>query len=127
MTNNPLLDYDFLYELDHHRNRTTYARITSLTNENYPIERIEGVVTAGSITLDGGSAVRRVCQLTLTTGNLNINNVYWSLTTKIKIEIGIENNLVITDINGNKKDYTKIYPEIIWFPQGVYVLTDFKT
>ena len=127
MINNPLLDYDFLYELDHHRNRTTYARITSLTNENYPIERIEGVVTSGSITLDGGSAVRRVCQLTLTTGNLNINNVYWSLTTKIKIEIGIENNLVITNINGDKKDYTKIYPDIIWFPQGVYVLTDFKT
>ena len=118
INNNPLLDYDFLYELDHNRNRTTYARITSLTTDNYPIERIEGVVTAGSITLDGGSAVRRVCQLTLTTGNLNINNVYWSLTTRIKIEIGLQNVLQVQ---------YPAYPDIIWFPQGVYILTDFKT
>ena len=117
-TNNPLLDFKFLYELDHNRNRVTYARITSLTSDNYPIERIEGVVTAGSITLDGGSAVRRVCNLTLTSKNLNINNVYWSLTTRIKIEIGIENVL---------KQYYPKYADIVWFPQGVYILTDFKT
>lgn len=127
MNNTPLLDFDFLYELDHNRNRTTFARITSLNTNNYPIERIEGVVTAGSITLDGSSAVRRVCNLTLTTGNLNINNVYWSLTTRIKIEIGIENNLKTSKVNGKIIDYTKIYPNIIWFPQGTYILTDFKT
>ena len=117
-TNNPLLDFKFLYELDHNRNRVTYARITSLTNDNYPIERIEGVVTAGSITLDGGSAVRRVCNLTLTSKNLNINNVYWSLSTRIKIEIGLENVL---------KTYYPKYADIVWFPQGVYILTDFRT
>lgn len=128
MNQNPLLDFNFLYELDHNRNRTTFARITSLNTNNYPIERIEGVVTAGSITLDGGSAVRRVCNLTLTTGKLNINNVYWSLTTRVKVEIGLKNDIVIynkeTDTN---IDYTKMYPDIIWFPQGVYILTDFKT
>ena len=118
MSQNPLLDYNFLYELDHDRNRTTFARITSLNINSYPVERIEGVVTAGSITLDGGSAVRRVCNLTLTTGNLNINNVYWSLTTRIKVEIGIQNVL--------QSKYPR-YPDIIWFPQGVYILTDFKT
>ena len=127
MTNNPLLDSQFLYDLDHNRNRTTFARITSLTTEGYPVERIEGVVTAGTITLDGSSAVRRVCNLTLTTGKLNINNIYWSLTTRIKVEIGIENNVIVYDNNGNKKNYQDIYPEIIWFPQGVYLLTDFKT
>lgn len=120
MMNTPLLDFDFLYNLDQNRNRTTYARITSLTTDQYPIERIEGVVTAGSVTLDSGSAVRRVCQLTLTSKNLNINNVYWSLTTRIKVEIGLENVL-------RHQEKYKDYPEIIWFPQGVYVLTDFKT
>jgi len=125
--NNPLLDAQFLYDLDHNRNRTTFARITSLTTEGYPVERIEGIVTAGSITLDGGSAVRRVCNLTLTTGKLNINNIYWSLTTRIKVEIGIENNVIVYDNQGNKKNYQEIYPDIIWFPQGVYILTDFKT
>ena len=127
MINNPLLDSQFLYDLDHNRNRTTYARITSLTTEGYPVECIEGIVTAGSITLDGSSAVRRVCNLTLTTGKLNINNIYWSLTTRIKVEIGIENNVIVYDNNGNKKNYQEIYPKIIWFPQGVYILTDFKT
>lgn len=129
MRNNPLLDFNFLYELDCNKNRIIFARITALTTNNYPIEKIEGVVTAGSITLDGGSAVRRVCNLTLTTGNLNINNIYWSLTTRVQIEIGLQNN--ITTYNNNNKneliDYTKIYPDIIWFPQGIYILTDFKT
>ena len=113
----PILDFTFLHELDSDRNRVTYARVTSLTIDGYPIERIEGVVTAGSITLDGDSAVRRVCSLSLTTGNFNINNVYWGLTTRVKIEIGIQNHLY---------GYEK-YDDIIWFNQGVYVLTDFNT
>ena len=91
MNLNPLLDLTFLRELDTHRNRITYARITNLTTGQYPIERIEGVVTGGSISIDGDSAVRRICNLTLTTGKLNINNIYWGLTTRVKIEIGIEN------------------------------------
>jgi len=90
---NPLLDKQFLYELDYNHNKITYVRITSLTFDDYPVEQIEGVVTEGSINLDGTSSVRRTCSLTLTTNNLNINNIYWSLATKIKIEIGIENNL----------------------------------
>ena len=101
----PILDFTFLHELDSDRNRVTYARVTSLTIDGYPIERIEGVVTAGSITLDGDSAVRRVCSLSLTTGNFNINNVYWGLTTRVKIEIGIQNHLY---------GYEK-YDDIIWF------------
>ena len=118
MRQTPLLDFVFLKKLDHERNRTTYARITSLTIDNYPIDRIEGVVTAGSITLDGDSAVRRICNLTLTTGQFNIINVYWGLSTRVKIEIGIQNNLL---------EYQGIYDDIIWFNQGIYVLTEFNT
>lgn len=126
---NPLLDSTFLRELDSHRNRITYARITNLTTNQYPIERIEGVVTGGSITIDGDSAVRRICSLTLTTNNLNINNIYWGLTTRVKIEIGIENNLskIYNERNQIVIDYQKQYGDIIWFPQGVFALTDFKT
>lgn len=114
---NPLLDFKFLNELDKYHNRVTYARITSLTLDHYPVEQIEGIVTGGSISLDGASAVRRVCSLTITTNHLNITNVYWALTTRIKVEIGLTNSLI---------DYQK-YDDIIWFPQGVFVLTDFKT
>ena len=114
---NPLLDTNFLIKLNNHRNRIIYARIISLTQTEYPIEQLEGVVTAGSISIDGQSAVRRTCSLTLSTKNLNINNVYWGLSTKIKIEIGLQNNII---------GYEK-YGDIIWFKQGLFILTDFKT
>ena len=117
MNSNPLLDFNFLYELDKEHNKKIYARITSLTFDNYPNECIEGITTAGTITIDGSSSVRRVCSLSLTTDQMNINNIYWGLTSRIKIEIGIANTLL----------YFNQYPDIIWFPQGYFILTDFKT
>ena len=114
---NPLLDFNFLYELDQEYNKKVYARITSLTVDNYPNECIEGITTAGTITIDGSSSVRRICSLSLTTNNMNINNIFWGVTSRIKIEIGIENTL---------KNFNQ-YPSIIWFPQGYFILTDFKT
>lgn len=112
---NPLLDNTFLRKLNTDRNRVIYAKIISLNQYEQPIEQLEGVVTAGSITIDGQSAVRRTCSLTMSAKNLNINNVYWGLTTKIKIEIGLENHV------------DKKYDNIIWFNQGLFILTDFKT
>ena len=112
---NPLLDSNFLIKLNNDKNRTIYAHVISLNQYEHPIEQLEGVVTAGSITIDGQSAVRRVCSLTLSAKNLNINNVYWGLTTKVKIEIGLQNNV------------DSKYENIIWFPQGIFILTDFKT
>lgn len=112
---NPLLDSEFLVKLNNDKNRTIYAHVISLNQYEHPIEQIEGVVTAGSVTIDGQSAVRRICSLTLSAKNLNINNVYWGLTTKVKIEIGLQNNV------------EPKYDNIIWFPQGVFILTDFKT
>jgi len=112
---NPLLDELFLKRLDEERNRTVYAKLTSLNLMEEPIESIEGVVTAGSISLDGRSAVRRTCNLTLSSKNLNINTVYWGFTTKVSIEIGLENII------------EPKYPDIIWFPQGIYILDNFNT
>ena len=130
----PLLDKEFLHELDSYRNRITYARITSLTLDSYPIESVEGVVTDGNVTVDGNSAVRRICSLTMTTKNVNLNNVYWGVTTRVKIEIGIAKNFD-SSINSirdpGKYEYLlekyEQYPDIIWFPLGVFILTDFKT
>ena len=47
--------------------------------------------------------------------DLNINEFYWGLKTKFKLEIGLTN-----EINPN-------YPDIIWFPQGIFVITSFNT
>lgn len=106
---------EFLKQLDTQKNRVIYARITSLTFDESPIESIEGRTTGGSINLDGSSAVRRSCSLTLVAQNLNYNEYNWTLKTKFKLEIGVENNIDTT------------YPKIIWFPQGIYVITSFNT
>jgi len=132
MKNNPLFDVEFLKHLDNYRNRTVYVRILSLTTDGYPIEQIEGVATGGTITIDGSSAVRRVCSLTMTTKNLNINNIYWGLNAKIKIEVGLERKFDIS-LESFARDYELLsekyedYPDIIWFPQGIFLITEFKT
>lgn len=111
----PMHDIQFLLALDNDHNKIIYAKVISLTKDEQPIEAIEGVVQSGSINIDGSSAVRRSCNLTMTTKMLNINEVYWGFTTKVKLEIGLQNNI------------DPQYDKIIWFKQGIYILTDFKT
>jgi hypothetical protein len=60
-------------------------------------------VTGGSVNIDGDSAVRRTCSLSLFTENTDLTEYYWTLKTKFKLEIGIENNI------------DPKYPDIIWF------------
>lgn len=112
---NPLFDIEFLYQLSIAKEREIYARITSLTWDEMPIEHIEGKVTGGSINVDGSSAVRRTCNLTLIAKDVNINDFYWGLKTKFKLEVGLKNKI-------NPK-----YPNIIWFKQGLFVITSFNT
>lgn len=114
--NNPLADKEFLEKLDASRDRQVYARITALDFQEQPVERIEGEVTQGSISIDGASAVRRTCSLTLVANNIKISDFYWGVKSKFKLEIGLKNTINIEK-----------YPEIIWFPQGVYVITTFNT
>ena len=108
-------DANFLRALDNEKNKIVYARITSLQFNELPVETIEGKVISGSINIDGASAVRRSCSLSLTPQDINIHEYYWSKGIKFKLEVGINNS-----INSN-------YPDIIWFPQGIYVVTSFST
>ena len=55
----------FLKLLDQEHNRQIYVKITSLTNDDTPMEVLEGRATSGSINIDGKSAVRRSCSLSL--------------------------------------------------------------
>lgn len=105
---------DFLKKLSQQKNRMIYARVVALTWDELPIESIEGSLTGGSINIDGASAVRRTCSLTMVTENKNVSNNYWGINTKFKLEIGIYNQ---TDSN---------YPEIIWFKQGIFIITSFS-
>lgn len=109
-----IYDREFLRELDAHRNRVIYARVTAMTFQEEPTERIEGRITLGSINVDGASAMRRTCNLTMVANDVNINDFYWGLNTKINLEIGLENTI------------NPMLDDIIWFKEGVYILTSFN-
>jgi hypothetical protein len=85
-----------------------------LTFAETPIETIEGRITAGSINVDGDSAVRRTCSLTVVANNFDYSDYIWGFKTKFKLEIGVKNTI-------NPK-----YDDIIWFPQGMFILTSFN-
>lgn len=105
-----------LIRLDNARNREIFARVTVLDKYERPIEAIEGKITgSGSINIDGNSAVRRTVSLSMVAQDVKIHNVYWGLTSKVKIEVGIRNM-----DDGNTS-------QIYWFKAGIYVLTEFRT
>ena len=99
-----LMDEEFLRNLHANRNREVFARLISLDFNENPIEKIEGRVTGGSINIDGASAVRRTCSVSLVAKDININDFYWGLKNKFTLEIGLTNTA------------DNQYPEIIWFP-----------
>lgn len=116
-----LNDTSFLEELESKRQQTQYVKITLLDWKENPIQDIEGLVTGGTISLNGNSSVRRTCNLTMFAYKENYmrisdpNNMI-SINKKIYLEIGIENTL-------NKYSDEKI----IWFPQGVFGITACST
>ena len=112
---NPLIDKTFLKMLDEYPLRDVYVRIIALTLDEYPLDEIQGRATAGSINIDGDSAVRRTCSLTLLADSLDTKEYYWGIKNKFKLEVGLRNYV------DNK------YSDIIWFPQGVFLITSFST
>lgn len=121
--NNILNDKEFLKKLDNTKEKRTYIRIISLDNKNNPLEMLEGRATGGSVNLDGASAVRRSCSLSLIAFEdkkfvegqiIPITDVYWGLKNRFKLEVGIENLI------------EPKYPNIIWFKQGHFVINNFS-
>ena len=112
---NPFQDKEFLYNLNQDRHKEIYAKIISLSFDEKPQEQIEGRVSSGSINIDGTSTVRRTCNLTLIAKDVNITDFYWGVSNKFTLEIGLKNNI------------NKDYPDIIWFKQGIYVITSFNS
>ena len=113
-----LNDEDFIQEIDTQRLQNQYIKLILLDWDENPIKEIQGYASSGSISLNGNSAVRRTCSLTMTmkddqdTQIMDTKNII-SIGRKVFIEVGIENKT-------NK--YRKQYP-IIWYPQGLFVFT----
>lgn len=115
--NNYLQDKDFLKQLDYNREKEVYVRITALSIDEQPVEEIIGKATGGSVNVDGASAVRRTCSLSLTVLDEDtiLTDTYWCYKNKFKLEIGLKNNI------------NPEYPDIIWFEMGIYVITSFSS
>lgn len=76
MKKDPMLDQDFLRELDHYHHHHIWAKIISLNFEEYPLEEITGRITSGSINVDGTSALRRTCSLSMVSDQVKITDLY---------------------------------------------------
>jgi len=105
----------FLRQLYTQKNLIKHARIEALTLDELPLEMLEGRITQGSINVDGTSAIRRTCSLTMVASDFQYNQYYWTLNTKFRLWVGLENHVDPT------------YEDIIWFKQGIFVLTSFNT
>ena len=117
-----LTDSKFLSMLDEMRIKKHYAKITVLSFvDEKPLREIQGIATAGSVTVNGQAALRRTISLTVSgiENENDINNIenIISINKKVKIEVGLENPF---------EDY-KNYGDIIWFPLGTYVINQATT
>ena len=112
---NPLLDTEFLKKLYKNSQKELYAKVVALNSFEEPVEEITGKITSGSINVDGKSAVRRTCSLTMLAYDIKLTDYYWGIKTKFNLSVGLKNLIDPT------------YPEVIWFPQGVYVITSFNS
>ena len=121
---NFLVDKDFLRLLDLEKEREIFAKIIALDFNENPLEQIEGRVTQGSVSVDGTSAVRRTCSISLVANELNIHDFYWGLNTKFKLLIGVKNTVKLR--SEYKKQY-HLYPDICWFKMGTYIISSFST
>ena len=106
-------DKQFLEELMLQNNRKIFGRITVLSFNEQPAYSIEGLITGGSVNVDGESSVRRTCSLTMVMKkdeqiNFGINN-------KFKLDIGISN---MPD--------SPYQDDIIWFNQGIFIVIDYS-
>ena len=110
---------DFLALIDDFVNQKQYVRITLLNWNENGIKEIEGELTSGSLSKDGASTVRRTGTLSATVNGSEYDvddaDMDFAINKKVFIEIGIKN-------------YTNQYPDfpILWFPQGVFFITNFS-
>lgn len=110
-----LKDVDFLLNFNCNKILEQFVKLVVLTFDEKPITEIQGRVINGSISLDGSSAMRRTCNISLIADDeglspLNINSLF-SINKKIEVLIGFTNT----------SSQYKEFP-VIWFPQGVYVI-----
>lgn len=112
-----LNDSSFLKRFDKIKLKEQLVKVIVLNFKEQPIEEIQGKVLSGNFTIDGSSGMRRTGNINFIATNQNEDNLMnvknlLSINKKIEVLIGFVNN-------------TNEYPQydIIWFPQGIFVIT----
>lgn len=110
-----LTDTSFLLDIDLERLKDQYVKIIVLNFDEKPIREIQGRVLSGNINIDGNSAVRRTCNLSMVAleNENDLTNIdkTISINKKISVEIGFKNT------TNKYKDF-----DIIWYPLGIFVI-----
>ena len=106
----------FLKKFDRLKLKEQYVKIIVLTFDEKPLQQIEGLVTGGSISLDGSSGMRRTCNLNLIVDNNEINP-----SKKVEYILGLNKKIdVLIGFKNTTNEYQN-FP-ILWFPQGTYAI-----
>ena len=120
---------EFLDELFLNRDRELYVKINLLTWNELKIKEIQGLVSTGSLSVDGNSPIRRTINVTLVLDPDTYllpevaNEI--TISKKISILIGLKNNTYYGMFPDLTTEETRILSEpIIWFNLGVFVPTD---
>lgn len=109
-------DKDFLYELDTLQVAEEYIRVTALTWKDEPIQEVQGLITDGSLSINGDSAMRRTVNFSAAfqdnsiTQITDVNNIF-SINKRIYLEKGTVNT------TGKYSEYS-----IIWQPLGEFII-----
>ena len=109
-----LKDTSFLQQLINYPILTYFIKITFLDWEENPIKSIEQKVLNASITVDGSSSIRRTGSFSFILQDESVEDMFL-INKKIDIEIGYQNPF------DKYSEYS-----VLWFPQGVYVITDYS-
>ena len=89
-------DKDFLYTIDTLQVAEEYVRVTALTWQDEPIQEVQGLITDGSLTINGESAMRRAVNFTAAfqdnsfTQITDVDNIF-SINKRIYLEKGTVN------------------------------------
>lgn len=120
---------EFLDELFLNRDRELFIKINLLTWNELKIKEIQGLVSTGSLSVDGNSPIRRTINVTLVLDPDTYllpevaNEI--TISKKISILIGLKNNTYYGMFPDLTTEETRILSEpIIWFNLGVFVPTD---
>ncbi len=110
------LNREFLKQIDNFTQREVFAKIIALNWDEQALSEITGNIVSGNISVDGKAPTRRTCSLTIATDNINfqLNQLDWNLHTKFAVLIGLRNYV------------DKIHNDIIWFQQGIFIITSFS-